>query len=592
MLAVLSHRGLDGSDSTTLPAAILGHQHFWTTPEEFGERQPLINSQLGLYLVFDGRLDNREDLLQALSHSHGLDPQISDAALLLSAYEAWGTECFRRLLGPFACVLFDEKKRRMICGRDPLGERPLFYFLTPHLFVAASEESAILAHPSVPQRVNEGRVAAYFAVDWSTEDATYFEDIQELSPAHYMMIEEGCVRSARYWDLEPGRRIRYRTDDEYGEHFRMLLAQAVSCRLRAPTAPAVMMSGGLDSSSVAALAAEELAAVDGGRLQTISYVFDELASCDERGFMEAMHAKYHTDVVQIRGDDCWPLSNLDRWPYNPSMPNDNPYRPLKEVVYSSAGSRGHRTLLTGVFGDHMYSGTQHWLKDLVLDGWLRLAFLESRSQLRHVGPWYLIRQYFVGVIPALEVIRRRRLRPKPDWLTEPAKGLLLDASRSHTAARTGYRPDQCESLLGLRAAFSSSRETFHASRLGIDLRHPYRDRRLIEFMLSIPAHQLYRGGLYKHVLREGMKGVLPERIRTRRYPTSLTPLFVRGVAEKGKTIVDELLNGTDKAWSRYVRADWLLATKPGARRRPIEELVLWQCICFEIWQMKHKGLSL
>jgi asparagine synthase (glutamine-hydrolysing) len=127
-------------------------------------------------------------------------------------------------------------------------------------------------------------------------------------------------------------------------------------------------------------------------------------------------------------------------------------------------------------------------------------------------------------------------------------------------------------------------EIFHASRCGVELRHPYRDRRLVEFMLAIPASQLYRQGRYKPILRTAMQGILPEPIRLRSEPTVLTPLFIRGLADKERTTVKDLLYGPNRLWPRYVRAEWLAQTRPGQRRSEAEELVLWLCLCCELWR--------
>src|SRR5581483_3873902 len=516
MMAALAHRGPDGADTCLSTAVGLGHLHFWTTPEEVGERQPLADASGRVHLVFDGRLDNRKELLGTLACAN---PKASDAALILRAYERWGEESFARLLGPFALALFDTSGRRVVCARDGLGDRTLYYYLDARVLVVAAEERAVLAHPAVSSRVNERRLAAYFALEHPADGSTFFTDVTELLPAHVLRVGEEEQRLWRYWDADPRRRVRYRTDGEYGEHFRALLDESVTCRLRTSTSPTVMMSGGLDSTSIAALASLYLRRRRPPvRLRTISYIFDELTSCDERWFMEAVATRYHTEAVQFPGDDGWPLRGVETWPLNPNTPEDNLYRRLLERVYRIARERGSRTILTGGFGDHLYAGARYWLVDFLKEGRMRQALRESVWEAGRYGLWNLARNNLLPVI-GWRWLRHLRPRVRPAWLTAEANALLPASDSWPASMAAAARPEQHDSILGLRGGYDIAAETVHTSHAGVELRLPYRDRRLVEFMLAIPAHQLYRHGLYKHVLRTAMVGVLPERIRRRRHPT-------------------------------------------------------------------------
>ena len=589
MLTALKHRGPDGSDVVHTPLVLLGHQHFWTTPEEIGEHQPLAESTGRFYLVFDGRLDNRQELLNSLDCHH---PQISDAALLLLAYERWAEDCFTRLVGPFAAALFDATRRRVVCARDALGDRTLFYFLNAHVLVVASEEQAVLTHPAVARRIDEHRLAACFALQVPADGSTFFTGIAELLPAHVLVVGEENVQTRHYWTANPTAQLRYRSDAEYAEHFQALLADSVACRLRAPSPPAVMMSGGLDSTSVAALAARRLQMhPTPARLRTVSYVFDELQSCDERWFMAAMADWYKLETVQICGDDAWPLCDADTWPFNPNTPEENLYRRLKERVYQTTRDSGTRVLLTGVFGDELYAGAEYWLWDLLRERRFLQAWCESGSHLQRYGLWDSLKSPALRRLPGIQGLRRLRPTPTPHWLTDYAKAKLPETDPWAELSRAACRPEQYESVLGSYTAQDASGEIFHASRCGIELRHPYRDRRLIEFMLAIPAHQLYSQGLYKHILRNAMKGILPERIRTRHRPTSLMPLFLRGVAEKEVTTIRRLLQRPERMWPQYVRADWLAQAVPGRLPAEAEELIIWLCVCVELWHKQEEGIA-
>jgi asparagine synthetase B (glutamine-hydrolysing) len=152
---------------------------------------------------------------------------------------------------------------------------------------------------------------------------------------------------------------------------------------------------------------------------------------------------------------------------------------------------------------------------------------------------------------------------------------------------------QHDVLLGPIPASSSSGEIFNASRHELDLRHPYRDRRLVEFVLSLPAYQLYRHGLYKHILRVAMKDILPEIIRTRRQPTSMMPLYHRGIENEHDTLKN-CFEDPGESWSRFVRSDWLgvnWATLVSPEAKGPGALVPWLCISYETWYKCHANIS-
>lgn len=358
LIGALHHRGPDGCDVHHSPSMSMGHQHFWTTPEEMGERQPL-TAPPSLYFVFDGRLDNRPDLQRELGCDDAQGRCLSDARLALLAYQRWAEGSFARLLGPFVLALYEADRRRVLCARDPLGGRTLFYHLTPTHLIVASEEQAILTHPAVTATLHAPRLATYFAGQAPAPGTTFFEAIHELIPAHAMVIEAETSRTWRYWDIDPGTAIRYRTDADYAEHFQALLHDSVACRLRATSTPAVMMSGGLDSTSIAALAAQQLRHTSPSkRLPTVSFVFDEFVSCDERAYMEAMIHRHQLQAAHVLGDDAWPLNHIETWPLNPNSPENDVYRHLQTRLYQQAHETSHRVVLSGEGGDQLYLGSE------------------------------------------------------------------------------------------------------------------------------------------------------------------------------------------------------------------------------------------
>ena len=184
----LSHRGPDGSDIVSAGNVTMGHWHFWTTPEEVGERQPLELKGSPFKIVLDGRIDNREELFTKLNISPAEGKSLSDASLVLHAYAFWGEDCFKQFVGEFALVIFDEQKNELICARDHLGDRTLFYSDYGSQFVIASEPWAVVGVSLTKPELNESAIAHYFALKATEDGQTFFNNVYELLPAHTITI--------------------------------------------------------------------------------------------------------------------------------------------------------------------------------------------------------------------------------------------------------------------------------------------------------------------------------------------------------------------------------------------------------------------
>ncbi|MBN2117200.1 MAG: hypothetical protein JW730_11545 [Anaerolineales bacterium] len=587
----LAHRGPDGYDEYRAGQIAMAHWHFWTTPEEVDERQPLQLAGMPFRLVFDGRLDNRSELLSRLHIDPAQGISISDAALVLHAFGCWGELCFEHFIGEFALVIFDEQSNRLICARDALGDRTLFYASRGPRLIIASEPWAVAGADGSEPQINDRAVAHYFALKATEDGQTLFTGVYELLPAHVMVVDSSGEHKRRYWRPDPSKKVRYKTKEEYGEHFRSLLEESVRCRLRARTPVGVLMSGGLDSTSVACLAARMIAAEP---LTTISYVFDELAECDERVYINAVRDQYGLRSIQIPCDDAWPYKDWQAWPHNPNYPEGNPYRPLKERAYDRAHTEGLRVLLTGGFGDHLYSGADDWLADLISERKLREAVREAAIHLRYAGLRYTIEQgslqriarRFLNTIPGGRSLHRRQIASA--WLTPAAAGCLSMGIAGVDAAF-----ESRANLIGVLAARGSSGEIYHSNRHTLELRHPYRDRRLVEYALGLPAYLLYYRGLYKRVLRVSMRDILPESIRTRPRPTSLVSLFSRGI-EREKAFLQSCYQTPDAVWRIFVRPDWLLKrwdVHVTPETDGPQALVPWLCASYALWYRSHRVLN-
>ena len=578
MMAALSHRGPDGAELVVRGTVGLGCQHFWTTAEEIGCRQPVERAGGALSVLFDGRIDNRRELLQKL----GLPGRTTDAEVVLNGYVLWGEGLFERLLGPFAIAVHERFGSRTVCARDAMGERSLFYSRTPRVLVIASEETALLSHPEVSSDPDEESVARHFALAAPRGGSTFYAAVRELKPGVVLRFDAQGESERRFW-TPPEAPLRYRRVEEYAEHFGELLESSVACRMRSAAPAAVLMSGGLDSSSLAAVAARGLAKAEPpARLPVISWIFDELESCDERPYMDAMVRAHDLRPVRILCDDAWPLRfGAASWPRDPNTPLNNPYRLLLDRAYRATGEQGGRVLLTGWFGDLLYGGIGEWWADLVRDGRLGEACVElirswrgGDSRNRSLRP---LRSALAAWTRRWRPLRRPGLDRHP-WLTTAARQRLNGRREA---------PDRAGRLLTGSHQWYAKAEARAAAQFQVDVRHPFWDRRLVEFALAVPRFVLFRPGREKHVLREALADDLPLLVRDRRAQSSLAELFRRGIMEREVGEMEAVLENRAASWRRYVSPDWLWALLHDRTRSDLdgpESVIAWTCLSWELWR--------
>src|SRR5271170_373070 len=190
MAAALKHRGPDGCFYWQSGPIGFAHLQFCTTPESVHEHQPLLDPSEQVCLAWDGRLDNREELNQAIVSRGGRLVDDTDPALILAAYMVWGTECVARFVGDFAFAVWDESRRALWCARDYYGIRPFYYFWDGKTFLFASEIRALLTNPRVSLKINEGMVGEYLLESMASREDTLYSDIHRLPPGTTLAIND------------------------------------------------------------------------------------------------------------------------------------------------------------------------------------------------------------------------------------------------------------------------------------------------------------------------------------------------------------------------------------------------------------------
>lgn len=595
MTAAAAYRGPDGVRHWVDANAALAHQAFHVTPESVRERQPLASGDGRFAFVADARIDNRDELIRALG-DEGPTAQSTDADLILAAWRRWGEACAERLLGDFVFAVWDRAEQQLVLARDALGGRSLCYFHDGRRCLFASEVNQILEVPGVAPRISEDKIADYLACLNHDDEGTLFESIRYCPPAHVVTLSTAGARKRRYWDVDPGRRIRYRDDREYAEHFLELVTAATRCRMRSIGPVGISLSGGLDSTLLAAVATRVLpeAALPQPRLKSFSYVFDELASCDEREYIRPVVDHLGLDATFVRGDDQWPLKGFPRWPVARDALWADPYALLPAAVAVAARDAGCRVLLDGHFGDVLFLGGCYWAADLLHDGrWRELgrALREHGRQIRWRSD--LVDHGLRQLAPVRFKRLLRRLKPR----ASPGRGRCLHpalAQRIRVRARAAddsraWRfgaPGQWVRLTALTDSSwaegtGESRRYYNGQRMEVE--SPYCDRRMVEFVMALPADQLGRPWRSRWVQRNAMANLLPAAIGERTAKTDFDALMRRGLFEREIAAVRRILSDARCVRWNFVRRDWLDRALAEPAFAAANSYRLWVIISLELW---------
>jgi asparagine synthase (glutamine-hydrolysing) len=547
-----------------------------------GAAQPLLDPLHQICLVLDGRLDNRSELIARLSPAAGA--AASDAELLLAAYGEWGEACTDHLLGDFAFAVWDAGRHLLLCAVDPLGLKPLHYATaggTGALLCFASDAVQVLRHPAVPGGFDEREIAAYLANQIEDPEQSFFAAVRKLAPGQRLVATAGGVRVERYWRPEPAA-IRYARDDDYAARFRELFERAVADRLRDPGSGAgIAMSGGLDSTSVAAVA--QRAAGDHAR--AYSFTFDRLGDCDERRFSRAMTDELGLGVELLDTERLWSLESRGTVPVSPDTPFPG-WRTCYEEIFRRMAARGSRVLLTGHGGDDLFRGSATIYAERLRRGDLGAVREVARHAKRRREP--LLRTFY-------RYFGRPCLPPRADGLLSSAFGrrrepLLAPWVRADFARRADLAGRSTATAPAYWRLANWHERSGAAS--GIEVRHPFLDRRLFEFVLAIPGEQVFRLDTCKTLLRRSMTGILPETIRLREGKTEFTPLLDFGLRERARDEIHELLREPRSADLGILDGGALRAAYAGFLDGGSHDLrrALWYAITLEIWLRRCEAI--
>ena len=512
----LAYRGPDARECWLDGPIGLGHAMLRTTRESQSERQPA-NLEGRFWIAADARLDGRADLIAGLQRAKRVvRPEAPDSELILHAYAAWGTPCVERLLGDFAFAIWDARNKQLFCARDHFGIKPFYYAQQRELFIFSNTLNCVRLHPQVPVDLNEAAIGDFLLFGANCDNAaTSFREIQRLPPAHTLSISPEGVKIRRYWTPPTDGRIRYAKPEEYMENFQALLEAAVEDRLRADRV-GLLLSGGLDSSSVAAVAKGVPAkGTQITKIRCYTHVFDSLIPDREGEYAREVGEFLRLPVKFMAADHTQLFEGWDDPEFSLPEPVEDPL--FKNFLDSCRNiSADCRVVLSGEgvdnlmefqlwpsAADHRRRGEwQQLLTELANYFWIRpFPWRGIQARLGRI----IRKDPDLAVFPVWlnrEFVRRANLKSRwKERLEHPVK------TRAHPIV-----PKAHASLSLPIWTRMFEQENAGVTPYPLEVRYPFLDLRIVNYLLAIPPFPWF---FEKMILREAMAGRIPERIRMR-----------------------------------------------------------------------------
>ncbi|OAN82779.1 hypothetical protein A8B78_07925 [Jannaschia sp. EhC01] len=539
----LKPHGPEWSRSLTSGPAAFAYAHLTNTPQARADAQPLHHAPSDTVFLFDGRLDNRDDLASRLGMGAQEAGTLPDSAIAQACWLRWGQQALDHWVGDFAVLHWDGQSRTITGAVDPLGRRCLSYHLTDRRLVIASMPKGVLAHPDIARVVDRRKLAEAVGRMFVVQDETLFEGVLRVPAGTVLTVGPTQTRRERYYDIAARiKPVRYRSDSEYVEAASELLSQSVKAMLRSDGPVGSFLSGGLDSSSAAVEAADQLAAA-GQTLDTFTSIpeaaWDGRVEAhvygNETPFVEAIAARQ--PAINLNFVDCAGLElshgSSDYFRCSdtifPGYSNAHWYA----AIGQAAKAKGVTTLLEGTSGNLTFSrrGDDLFIEQL-LSGRLVNFAREFRARrkgsvprstkaiARHLARWAVVSR-------TPRVIRKARQRAlglrSADLLQSIVRSDVLDqfGSVARWEKRTGrtlggpFRSSKDKWLVLLKhhqSAVAGEMNQGFAAMHGIELRDPFADRRLVEWSLGVPADQFTRNGQTRWLITRMMANRLPDQV--------------------------------------------------------------------------------
>lgn len=538
MMHELSKYPADDTGVWVGPNVFLGCRAQWITPQSVSESLPYYDGERRLAITADAILDNRAELFEKLQIHPTYTKEMTDSQLILLAYRRWGEEAPKQLVGDFAFMIWDETKQQLFGARDFSGARTLYFHQGDHTFSFCTTIRPLLAQLATGRTLNEQWVAEFLAIHVTADTvdpyATVYQGIHQLPPSHSVTVADGKVRFTQYCTLMQETKLKLKSNAEYEEAFRDVFKHAVDARMRTHRQVGANLSGGLDSGSVASLAARKLKE-ENKRLQTFSYVpvdgFDGRPSrgrfADERPYIQSTVS--HVGNIEdhyFSFPDKSPLTETDEWLELYEMP----YKFFENTfwirgIYEEAHKRDVGVLLSGQRGNWSVSwGPAIDYYGLLMKRWRWLRLYQEvnlYSQHMSTGRKRLYSRITKKAFPMLRHLDRSAQEQVPYLISSEfaQRTDVLERVQAHGFNRTDFTYQSAYAVRDHQFLnpnvwnLTGTVNTKLSLQYSLWGRDATNDLSVIRFCLSVPDEQFVKDGYDRALIRRSMESYLPDNVR-------------------------------------------------------------------------------
>jgi asparagine synthase (glutamine-hydrolysing) len=601
MTDAIRHRGPDEFGFYQDEYASLGHRRLSIIDLATGQ-QPMPNEDRTSWIIYNGEIFNHADLRPALEQAGHRYTTCCDTETILHAYEQYGPACLDHFRGMFAFAIWDANRRRLFCARDRLGKKPFYYYWDGRLFAFASEIKALLRHPAVSPRLEESLLPEYLAFGYLSEERTLFSGIRKLMPGHFLTLDLNAEAPApqirQYWEIpSPSATDHPRDDQSWISECRERLEETVRLRLMSDVPLGMFLSGGLDSSAIAALIKRQFT----GPVKTfaVGYQEERYSELSYAAHVARSIGTEHREVV-VGMDDffnalprlIWHEDEPITWPSSVSL-----------YFVSRLASEEVKVVLTGEGSDEMFAGYARYRTYAINQRWLPLYRLLPDPLRRAL-------RSRVASTSLLNGDLRRKLQHTFIGRGEDLESLYLDnffsaltrsqqaelfPSLASVSPYNGFRRywDSRPDLPLLPRMLYTDQKTYLVELLmkqdqmsmatSIESRVPFLDHHFVEFSTRVPAHLKIRGGEAKYIVKKAVEDLLPREIIYRRkmgFPTPLKQWLLDSRADA----LYAILRARDGLLASYIDApalDRLLERHRTGSEDATDRI--WRLLNLQIW---------
>lgn len=596
MCDAMVHRGPDDSGYYTDRQAGLAMRRLSIIDLQTG-KQPIPNEDRTIWVVLNGEIYNYREVRRGLENKGHRFRTTSDTEVIVHLFEESGEECVQALRGMFAFAVWDSRQNTLMLARDRLGIKPLYYAEVPDGLIFASELKALLTHPGISRDVDPEALAEYFTHLCVPGDMSIFQGVRKLPPAHVLTYSSGRVRMTRYWQIQPQPDYG-RTEREWTEELRVHLRDAVESHLVADVPVGAFLSGGLDSGAMVALMAQASSVP----IRTFTVGFATPAGqFDERTAARAVANQYVTSH-----EECLLEADIPDMLPRLSRAFDEPFADSSAIpnwLVCQETRRHVKVALSGLGGDELFGGYERYLGLQLgeqfrrLPGWIRRGIAKSVDRLRDNLPGDRLKRFVAAGELARAECYRRWIAAFADVteILSPDVHKFMDGRISryeevisqiiiHHPLDVGlfsdlylYLPDD---LLTLTDRVSMAHS--------LEVRVPFLDHHLVEFVARMPARLKIRGLQKKWLFRRAIAPWLPRGHVNRRKQGFSVPMatWLRGAL---RPLLSDLVASRECRecpWLNHVAIQRLVHEHLAGKVN--HEVRLWAIICFAEWQ-RHYG---